>query len=181
MGLRRKRLSMAGEKAVAGGLARETRPGEAFERASGYLTKGFNCSQSVLLAMQEMLGCRSDLALKAATGFGGGVGNMGSMCGALSGGIMAIGLKYGRDRLDQVEEKERTYVLCAEWLRRFRSHFGSCDCIDILKVDLSDPAKRKAYWSAAENRKRCADDTAGAAARMLMELLIEFEEKSFEK
>lgn len=135
--------------------------------------EGFNCSQSVVLTMQEVLGLQDELVLKAATGFGGGIGNMGSMCGALAGGIMTIGLIYGRSKLEQEAEKERTYVLCAEWLKRFRDHFGSSDCIDILKVDLKNPEKRKEYWNNKENRKKCASDTVGTAARILTELLEE--------
>jgi len=106
---------------------------------------------------------------------------MGSTCGALSGGIMAIGLKYGRSRLEQAAEKERTYLICAGWLRLFRGHFGSCNCIDILKVDLSDPAKRKQYRSVEENRRRCADQTVGTAAKMLMELFMEEREGEIRK
>lgn len=146
---------------------------EAYKRAGDYLMEGFNCSQSVVLTMQELLGLQDELVLKAATGFGGGVGNMGFMCGALAGGIMTIGLKYGRSKIGQKVEKERTYVLCAEWLKRFRDHFGSSDCIDILKVDLKNPEKRKEYWNNKENRKKCANDTVGTAARILTEFLEE--------
>lgn len=150
----------------------------AFCRASGYLKKGFNCSQSIVLTVQELLDMKDELVLKAATGFGGGVGNMGDMCGALSGGVMAIGLRYGRSRLEQKEEKERTYLYCAEWMRRFTGHFGSGRCRDILKVDLRDPEKRKAYWNVPENRDRCAAQTVGAAARILMLYLEEVEIES---
>jgi C_GCAxxG_C_C family probable redox protein len=146
----------------------------AFTRASCYLKEGFNCSQSILLTMQELYDMK-DLVLKAATGFGGGVGNMGDMCGALSGGVMAIGLRYGRSRLEQNEEKERTYRYCAEWMRRFTANFGSGRCRDILKVDLRDPDKRKAYWSVPENREKCAVETVGAAARILALYLEETE------
>jgi C_GCAxxG_C_C family probable redox protein len=154
---------------------RISRPEEASRRAGDYLLKGFNCSQSVLLTMQELLGLEDEHALKAATGFGGGVGNMGYMCGALAGGIMTLGLMYGRSRLEQVEEKERTYSFCSEWLKRFTERFGSPNCIDILKVDLKDPERRKEYWSKKENRERCARDTVGAAARILAEYLEEIE------
>lgn len=149
---------------------------EARERARDYLLKGYNCSQSVVLTMQELLGLRDELALKAATGFGGGVGNMGNMCGALAGGIMILGMRYGRSRLEQKEEKERTYRYCAEWMRRFTGRFGSTSCIDILGVDLKDPARRKAYWADRDNRERCAGGTVGVAAGMLAAYMREIEE-----
>jgi C_GCAxxG_C_C family probable redox protein len=155
----------------------KVRGDEAYERASAYLLKGFNCAQSVLLTMQELFGYPDDLVLKAATGFGGGIGNIGSLCGALSGGVMTIGLKYGRWRLEQTAEKERTYLLCAEWFERFRRRFGSANCFDILKIDLKDPETRKAYWSVETNRRRCADETVGTAAKLLMELIEETERR----
>jgi C_GCAxxG_C_C family probable redox protein len=148
---------------------------EAYERAGSYLLKGFNCAQSVLLTMQEILGYPDELVLKAATGFGGGIGNMGSLCGALSGGVMALGLKYGRYRLEQKAEKEKTYLLCAEWFERFKRRFGSALCIEILKADLKDPVKRMEYWGVEANRLRCANETVGTAAELLMELIEETE------
>jgi C_GCAxxG_C_C family probable redox protein len=150
---------------------------EAYRRARDYLVQGYNCSQSVVLTMQELLGLHDELALKAATGFGGGVGNMGNMCGAFAGGIMILGMEYGRSRLDQKEEKERTYLYCAEWLRRFTDHFHSTNCIDILGVDLKDPTLRTQYWTDSSNRERCASETVGTAARLLVEYMEEIEEE----
>ena len=60
------------------------RPQRAYQKAHDSLVGGWNCCQSVLLAMAETLDLSSPDVLKAATGFGGGVGNMGSLCGALS-------------------------------------------------------------------------------------------------
>jgi C_GCAxxG_C_C family probable redox protein len=151
---------------------------KAYDTASGYLLQGFNCSQSVLLTMQELLGLEDELTLKAATGFGGGVGNMGYMCGGLAGGLMTLGMKYGRSRLDQKQEKENTYLYCAEWLRRFTEHFKSPNCIDILGVDLKDPAKRKEYWADRGHRESCANNTVGTAARLLMAYIGEIEQGS---
>jgi C_GCAxxG_C_C family probable redox protein len=148
---------------------------QAFKKAHDYLNAGWNCSQSTLLVMQELLGMENADVLKAATGFGGGIGNMGALCGAFAGGVLALGLKYGRSNLDQHDEKEKTYVLCAEWYKRFVRHFESCNCRDILGVDLSNPKIRQEYWNSGDNRERCATHTVGTAARMLMKLFEEIE------
>jgi C_GCAxxG_C_C family probable redox protein len=147
----------------------------AFELARNKLNEGWNCGQSVLATTQEIYGLRNADVLRSATGFGGGIGNMGETCGGFAGGVMFIGQRYGRDHLSQHNNKERTYQLCAEWMRRFKSHFGSCDCCDILKVDLSNPETRKEYWSSGDNRERCANETVGRSAHLLTAYIEEID------
>lgn len=67
------------------------------EKAFEYEKNYYGCSQCVLLAVQEAFGLESEETFKAATGFAGGIGFRGSVCGALTGGIIPIGLKYGRN------------------------------------------------------------------------------------
>ena len=65
------------------------------EKASSHFLKGYNCAQSVLLTMFEHWNGRNELIPKIATGFGGGIGRCGSLCGALAGGVMALGVRFG--------------------------------------------------------------------------------------
>ncbi len=148
---------------------------QAFELARNKLNEGWNCGQSVLSAIQEIHGMQNPDVLRAATGFGGGIGNMGETCGGFAGGVLFIGQRYGRDDISQYENKERTYQLCAEWMRRFKKGFGSCDCCDILRVDLSNPKTRKEYWASSDNRERCANETVGRSAQMLMAYIEEID------
>ncbi len=150
-------------------------PDKAYETARNYLIEGWNCSQSVFKAMQEILGLQDRLALKAATGFAGGIGNSGAFCGACAGGVLTLSALYGRDDLSQHQEKEDTYLYCAEWFRRFMGHFTSCNCRDILGVDLNDPAIRKEYWASGRNRENCSELRVGTAARMVTQLIQEIE------
>jgi C_GCAxxG_C_C family probable redox protein len=154
-------------------MAAADRPQRAYQKAHDCLVDGWNCCQSVLLAMTDVLDLPSRDVLKAATGFGGGVGNMGSLCGALAAGVLTLGTLNGRTDLSQQEEKERTYLLCAEWHRRFTRTMGGSDCREILGVDLRDPEFRKEYWEKPGNRERCASQTVGTAARLLMTLVEE--------
>jgi len=71
---------------------------EVEKRAYKYEQECRDCSQCTLLAIQEVFDLAGDDALKAATGFAGGIGRSGSVCGAFIGGVMALGLLYGRDR-----------------------------------------------------------------------------------
>jgi C_GCAxxG_C_C family probable redox protein len=150
-------------------------PDRAFELGRNNLINGWNCSQSVYRAIMELLGSHDPMALKAATGFAGGIGNSGAFCGACAGGVMVLGTMYGRENLIQAREKEATYLYCAEWYRRYMEHFKTCNCREILGVDLSDPPTRKSYWASGDNRENCAELRVGTSARMLMRLIQEIE------
>ena len=128
--------------------------------------------------MQENLGLDCPDVLKAATGFGGGVGNTGYICGAFAGGVLTLGLLYGRNRIEQHQEKEFTYEVSAEWSKRFTKEFASCNCRDILKVDLSDSETRNRYWASGDNRERCANQTVGRSAQLVMQLIEDIEQET---
>jgi len=65
------------------------------EKAVTRFLQGYNCAQSVLSTMFEYWNGKNELIPKIATAFGGGIGRCGSVCGALTGGVMALGIKYG--------------------------------------------------------------------------------------
>jgi C_GCAxxG_C_C family probable redox protein len=67
------------------------------------------CSESVLLAISELLGVESELIPRIATGFGAGIGRRGEVCGALAGGVMGLGLVYGRSAPGAGEDGRRPY------------------------------------------------------------------------
>ena len=81
---------------------------EALARAN--FLEGYNCAQAVLLAFAEDAGLEKNTALRLASSFGGGVGGMREMCGALSGACMAAGLLFGYDSPDAKEEKAAHYA-----------------------------------------------------------------------
>ncbi len=102
------------------------------EEAVAMMAEGFNCAQSTLGVFCEELNLDRERALKLATGFGAGLANKQEICGAVSGGIMAIGLKHGRTQTSDFEAKERTYLLANELMARFKVKFGSCLCRELL-------------------------------------------------
>ena len=64
--------------------------------AAEIFSKGFSCSQAVFASLSSEYGVDSDTAKKIAGAFGGGIASNGELCGAVSGALMAIGLKHGR-------------------------------------------------------------------------------------
>ena len=105
--------------------------------------EGFSCSQSILSTFSEDLGVDRETALKIATGFGGGMGRMGEVCGAVTGAFMVIGLKHGRINLEDKTPKEQTYALMEEFVRRFKERHGSILCRELLHCDISTEVGQK--------------------------------------
>lgn len=108
------------------------------EKALSYFANNFNCSQAVFTSFATEMGIDEELALKLATQFGGGA-RCGQMCGAVSGALMVLGLKYGHCHSDNNEEKSRAYSLAVEFNKLFCEKNGSIVCKDLLGYDLSVP------------------------------------------
>lgn len=106
---------------------------ERSETAAAKFLEGYNCAQAVLYSFCKELGIDEDTALKAASGFGAGMGRKEEVCGAVSGGIMVIGLKYGRGENGDPADKEFTYGKVRFLMERFSRKHGSYICRNLLK------------------------------------------------
>jgi C_GCAxxG_C_C family probable redox protein len=107
--------------------------------ALDYFAGGCNCAQSVLAAFGNDLGTDSVTVLKISTAFGGGIAGMGQTCGAVTGALMAIGLRFGMARGEDKDAKEKTRGVGRELIRHFELTFGSTTCRELLGCDLSTP------------------------------------------
>lgn len=107
------------------------------EEAIKLFDSGFNCSQAVLTVFREELDLDENLALKIATGFGGGM-RKGEVCGAVTGAIMALGMKYGHNVCSDTETKSRAYAITKEFIRRFEEKNETIICKNLLGYDLSN-------------------------------------------
>jgi C_GCAxxG_C_C family probable redox protein len=98
----------------------------------------------VLSSFGEELGLEREQALRVAGAFGGGMARMGETCGAVTGALMTIGLKYGMTQSKDEEARDKTYKLAQEFMTRFKDRHGSLVCRELLGYDLSSPEARKA-------------------------------------
>ena len=114
----------------------------AAETAVRYFDNGNNCAESVLRSFAADSGLEAEV-VRLATGFGGGMGRAGDVCGALSGAVMALGLRFGRLDGDDEAAKERCYAATAELRQRFRATCGAMDCRDLTGLDLSTAEGRR--------------------------------------
>ena len=113
------------------------------DKAEEHFINGFSCSQSILLTYGVHYGLNPAIAIRLGTGFSGGLARHGEVCGAVSGGIAVIGLKFGMTELGDNAAKTHTYELVAEFIEKFKVKHKSVLCRELLGCDISTDAGRK--------------------------------------
>ena len=114
---------------------------ERVQRAVDNFMKGYGCCQSVVAAFADLYGMDEKTALRVAAGFGGGVGRMRMMCGAVSGIVMLVGLDCGQTEGDDREGKSQCYRVVQELLAKSKEENGSLICAEILGLKGYEKAK----------------------------------------
>ena len=108
--------------------------------AAELFLSGCNCAQAVVVAFSDVTGLERDFAAKFSSSFGGGMGRMREVCGAVSGMLMVAGLLYGYTDPGEGDcNKKAHYALVQELASKFREEVGSIVCREILKNPPSDP------------------------------------------
>ena len=140
------------------------------ERTADSFARGFNCSQSVLAAYAEQFGLTEERALKVAGGFGGGMGRMAETCGAVTGAIMVIGLKFASTTPGDIQGKENAYSVVREFVHRFKGRNVAVLCRELLDCDISTPEGMK---RAQQEKliKKCCPKLIQDAAEILDQLI----------
>ena len=109
------------------------------EKAVELFTEGYNCAQAVLLAFSDMTGLDQSFAAKMISSFGGGMGRLREVCGAVSGMAAVAGILYGNDSPTDDEAKKNHYALVQQLAEAFRQETGSIICRELLDNPASDP------------------------------------------
>ena len=109
------------------------------EKAFELFKSGYNCAQAVAVAFCDKTGLTEKQAARMASSFGGGMGRMREVCGAVSGRFMVLGLLYGYDDPKADTEKKQLYTDVQALAEEFRKDAGSILCREILKNPPSDP------------------------------------------
>ena len=97
--------------------------------------KGYNCAQAVACTYCDLVVVDEEIMFKMTEGFGAGMGNMESVCGAVSGACALAGMKNSTGNLDRPDSKGRTYKLSKEIQERFRSQNCSIICKELKGRD----------------------------------------------
>lgn len=100
--------------------------------AADLFVSGCNCAQAVFAAFADVMNMEKDTALKLSSSFGGGMGRMREVCGAVSGMFMVAGYLYGTTDKDGEKEKAEHYALIQEMARRFKEKNNTIICRELL-------------------------------------------------
>ena len=141
-------------------------------KAAELFLGGCNCAQAVLLAFSDITGMDRKTAAMISAPFGGGMGRLREVCGAVSGMFMVLGLLYGYDEtVEDDAQKKQTYHDVQALAEKFRAECGSIICREILKNPPSDPnpTPRTAEFYA---QRPCARMVM-TAARLMDEFIAE--------
>ncbi len=137
------------------------------ERAMDYFTRGYNCAQSVVLAYADELDLDETTLAKLSSSFGGGVGRMREVCGAVSGMAIVLGLLDGYDDPADNAAKAAHYARIQAAAKEFEAENGSIVCRELLGLSQKHDAPSPSVRSADFYKKRPCKELVGMAAEIL--------------
>lgn len=108
-------------------------------------TSGCNCAQSILSTYAEKLNLDRETALRVSGAFGGGMARTASTCGAVTGALMVIGLRYSDTDPADDAAKQKTYNFAREFLDQFRERHAALTCRDLLDCDIGTPEGKQQF------------------------------------
>ena len=148
------------------------------EQAVDNFMQGYGCCQSVVAAFADLYGLDDTMAKRIATGFGGGVGRMRMMCGAVSALVILVGLDCGQTEGSDREGKSACYRVVQQLLERSRQQNGSIICAELLGLNGYERAHSSYVASertAEYYKKRPCAAKVENAARLFAQYLVDKE------
>ncbi len=147
------------------------------EKAMNLFKEGYNCSQAVFLAFEDKYNIDRQTALRLSSSFGGGMGRLREVCGAVSGMFMVAGVLYGYEDAKDFEGKKEHYERIQQLAREYEARNGSIVCRELLGLgagkDTPVPEKRTDNYY----KKRPCVELVGVAATIMEQYIQEYEEK----
>ena len=140
------------------------------EHAVQNFTSGYNCAQAVFLAFAPDFGMDRDAAARLVSAFGGGMGKLREVCGAVSGMLLAAGALYGYGSPGDDAAKAALYALVQDLAGKFREEHGTIICRELLGKKGSEPPVPEARTPDYYASRPCAR-FVGTAARILEEYM----------
>jgi len=163
-------LSVSGQEKKPQPDTEGTTPQSRCEEALALMQKYGSCCSGVLAAYASEVGMDQDLAGAAGRGMAGGIGGLGNVCGAVSGAVMAIGLKTtNKDNLNDMDAAFKTMEIVREFVARFEEQHSSIQCRKLIGYDIS--SKEKSALAMKENAFAECPRYVESAVKILDELL----------
>jgi len=151
------------------------------QTAHDYERDYHGCSRCTYRAIQEHLNLGDDLVFLASTPLAGGIAFQGDTCGALLGGLLAIGLATASPNMEDEQALTNTMASGYFYLRRFVREIGSARCRDIQiarlgrSFNMADPKEYERAKDAGAYRE--CSNVVGSAARIAANLIFEIRER----
>jgi C_GCAxxG_C_C family probable redox protein len=111
---------------------------DAISKALSYFDEGYACSQSALLAFSEAFNLDEHTATLISSTFGGGMGRLRQKYGAVTGGFMVIGLKFGNIDPKDIDTKLASYNKVRELNHQVEGIYGTSNCAELLKKHVTE-------------------------------------------
>lgn len=138
------------------------------ESAMKNFTDGYNCTQAVVLAFEDLLPLDRDTLMKMSCSFGGGMGRLREVCGAVTGMFLVAGLLYGYGTPETGEVKLNHYAKIQELARRFEdANRGTIVCRELLGLSVKHDSPVPEDRTAEYYHKRPCPEIVGCAAEIL--------------
>lgn len=115
-------------------------------KALEYYLNKYNCAESVFKSHEKKI----DSSI--ATPFGGGIGKTNQICGALTGGLMVLGIKHGRKT--NSESQEKAQQVSKKLIEEFTEEFRATTCDDLTGCDLSSEEGQEKF-KLPERKEKC--------------------------
>jgi C_GCAxxG_C_C family probable redox protein len=129
-----------------------------FSLALTTFANSYNCSQSVFSVFASDFGISRDLSLRLAGPMGAGIARRQETCGAVTGALLALGLKYGKGENGTDEDKKRAFAVSQDFIKDFEAEFGSIVCLHLLDNNRMDTEEGAAAIEKEDMfRTRCAN------------------------
>lgn len=146
---------------------------ERAERAKGLFLSGYNCSQSVVLAFADLLPLDETLAATISAPFGGGMGRLREVCGAVSGMTIIAGFLSPCPTNSDAAAKKANYALVQRFAETFRAQNGNIVCRKLLGLECQTEEPTPSPRTAEYYKKRPCAELVADAARIVAEWLLE--------
>lgn len=143
------------------------------EKAMVLFEEGYNCAQSVFLAFADLHGVDERTAAALSSSFGGGMGRLREVCGAVSGMFLTLGALYGYDDPKAKEEKAAAYARVQELAAEFEEKNGSIVCRELLGLSVKKEAPTPEVRTKEYYQKRPCKELVGDAAEILERYIAE--------
>ena len=140
--------------------------------ARGYFRDGYNCCQSVLLAFKDVIGLPQETIASLSAGFGGGMGRLREVCGAMSAAVFMAGVITPSSDPSNHAERTANYALVQQFAASFKEAQGSIICRELLGIrashkDSAEPSHRDTQYYTTRPCERIVGESARMIARQI--------------